>query len=147
MKKRVFYSTVVAFMIFPALTMADESEQEKMKTLDEVVVTATRAAKDIKTVPANITVITADEIRDSGASSIVEVLQNQANIHIRTFSGNPAQAQIDLRGFGENGFGRTLVLLDGRRLNRIDMSSITWTQMPFEEIERFEDVRGSGSGL
>ena len=147
MKKRVFYSTVVAFMIFPALTMADESEQEKMKTLDEVVVTATRAAKDIKTVPANITVITADEIRDSGASSIVEVLQNQANIHIRTFSGNPAQAQIDLRGFGENGFGRTLVLLDGRRLNRIDMSSITWTQLPLEQIERIEVVRGSGSVL
>jgi iron complex outermembrane receptor protein len=147
MKKRLFYSTVAAFMIFPSLAMADEADQKKMKTLDEVVVTATRAAKDIKTVPANITVITADEIRDSGASSIVEVLQNQANIHIRTFSGNPAQAQIDLRGFGENGFGRTLVLLDGRRLNRIDMSSITWTQLPLEQIERIEVVRGSGSVL
>jgi iron complex outermembrane receptor protein len=147
MKKRVLYSTVAALMIFPSLAMADEAEQEKMKTLDEVVVTATRATKDIKSVPANVTIITADEIRDSGASSIVEVLQNQANIHIRTFSGNPAQAQIDLRGFGENGFGRTLVLLDGRRLNRIDMSSITWTQLPLEQIERIEVVRGSGSVL
>ena len=147
MKKRIINSTVAALMIFPCLVMADEAEQEKMKTLDEVVVTATRVAKDIKTVPANVTVITADEITDSGASSIVEVLQNQANIHIRTFSGNPSQAQIDLRGFGENGFGRTLVLLDGRRLNRLDMRSINWTQLPLDQIERIEVVRGSGSVL
>jgi len=147
MRKRILYSTLAVLMVFPSIAMADATEEDKMKTLDEVVVTATRAAKDIKTVPANVTVITADEIRDSGASSIVEVLQSQANIHIRTFSGNPAQAQIDLRGFGENGFGRTLVLLDGRRLNRIDMSSITWTQLPLEQIERIEVVRGSGSVL
>ena len=48
MKKRVFYSTVVVFMIFPALAMADESEQEKMKTLDEVVVTATKTEETRK---------------------------------------------------------------------------------------------------
>ncbi len=73
------------------------------------------------------------------------MLENQANIHFRTFSGNASQAQIDLRGFGENGFGRTLVMLDGRRLNRLDLSSINWTQIPLEQIERIEVVRGSGS--
>jgi iron complex outermembrane receptor protein len=134
-------------MFLPAVSMAAETEDEQMKTLDEVVVTASRAAKDIKTVPANVTIITAAEIADSGASSIIDVLQNQANIHIRTFSGNPAQAQIDLRGFGENGFGRTLVLLDGRRLNRLDLRSINWTQLPLDQIERIEVVRGSGSVL
>jgi len=147
MKKRILYSTVAALMIFPAISMAEESEQNKITTLDEVVVTATRGPKDIKTVPANITVITADEIAGSGASSLVELLEGQANIHFRTFSGNVSQAQIDLRGFGENGFGRTLVMLDGRRLNRLDMSSINWTQLPLEQIERIEVVRGSGSVL
>ena len=146
MNKKILYSAVAALMIFPAMATGEESV-EKIKTLDEVVVTATRTAKDTRTVPANVTVITAEEIADSGASSIIDVLQNQSNIHIRTFSGNPSQAQIDLRGFGENGFGRTLVLLDGRKLNRLDMSSINWTQLPLEQIERIEIVRGSGSVL
>jgi len=147
MGKNILYSTVAVLMIFPSILMAEESEDQKIKTLDEVVVTATRASKDIKKVPANVTVISAREIADSGASSIVEVLESQANIHIRTFSGNPSQAQIDLRGFGENGFGRTLVLLDGRRLNRLDMSSINWAQLPLDQIERIEVVRGSASVL
>lgn len=147
MRKKILYSTVAALMIFPSMLMAEESEDQKIKTLDEVVVTATRASKDIKKVPANVTVISAEEIADSGASNIIEILESQANIHIRTFSGNPSQAQIDLRGFGENGFGRTLVLLDGRKLNRPDMQSITWTQFPLDHIERIEVVRSSASVL
>lgn len=147
MKKKLCYSTVAALMIFPAISLAEKSEESKIKTLDEVVVTATRSPKDIKKVSANVTVINAEEIANSGASSIVEVLESQANIHFRTFSGNSSQAQIDLRGFGENGFGRTLVLLDGRKLNRLDMASINWTQLPLDQIERIEVVRGSGSVL
>jgi iron complex outermembrane receptor protein len=147
MYKKFLYSTIVTLMIFPAIPMAEEVEEQKIKTLDEVVVTASRAPKDIKTIPGNVTVISAEEIADSGASSIVGVLSKKANIHIRTFSGNSSQAQIDLRGFGENGFGRTLVMLDGRRLNRLDLSSINWTQIPLEQIERIEVVRGSASVL
>ena len=147
MNKKILYSTLAALMIFPAIALAEEIEEEKIKTLDEVVVTATRAPKDIKTIPGNVTVISAEEIADSGASSIVGVLEKQANIHIRTYSGNSSQAQIDLRGFGENGFGRTLVMVDGRRLNRLDMSSINWTQIPLDQIERIEVVRGSNSVL
>jgi len=147
MNKRLLYSTVAALMIFPAIAIAEKTEEQDIKTLDEVVVTATRAPKDIKKVPGNVTVISAEEIVDSGASSIVGVLSKKANIHIRTFSGNSSQAQIDLRGFGENGFGRTLVMVDGRRLNRLDLSSINWTQVPLEQIERIEVVRGSASVL
>lgn len=147
MKKRIFYSTLAAILILPALGLAEGEEGDRIKTLDEVVVTATRTAQEIKTVPANVTIITADQIVESGASSIVDLLEKQANIHFRTFSGNASQAQIDLRGFGENGFGRTLIMLDGRRLNRLDMSSIDWTQIPLEQIERIEVVRGSASVL
>jgi iron complex outermembrane receptor protein len=147
MKKKMYYFGFAAFMFFSAVAMAEETDEDKVKTMDEVVVTATRTEKDVKKVPANVTVITAEEIADSGASSLIEVLASQANIHVRTYSGNSSQAQIDLRGFGENGFGRTLVLLDGRRLNRLDMSSINWTQISLEQIERIEVVRGSGSVL
>jgi len=115
--------------------------------MDEVVVTATRDAQEIRKVPANVTVITSEDIRKSGATSVPEVLDKLDGIHFRTYSGNPSQAQIDLRGFGDNSHGRTLVLLDGRRLNRPDMSGINWLQIPVNNIERIEVVRGPGTVL
>ena len=69
MYKKFLYSTIVTLMIFPAIPMAEEVEEQKIKTLDEVVVTASRAPKDIKTIPGNVTVISAEEIADSGASA------------------------------------------------------------------------------
>ncbi|TFG91032.1 MAG: TonB-dependent receptor, partial [Syntrophobacterales bacterium] len=51
-------------------------------------------------------------------------------------------------GFGgDNPHGKTLVMLDGRRLNRPDMASANWLQIPVSTIERIEVVRGGGSVL
>ena len=51
------------------------------------------------------------------------------------------------QGFGETGPLNTLVLVDGRRVNEIDLSGVDWTQIPLDQIERIEIVRGSGSVL
>jgi outer membrane cobalamin receptor len=45
---------------------------------------------------ANVSVITAEEIADSGATSIVEVLDKLESVQFRTYSGNSTQAQIDI---------------------------------------------------
>jgi iron complex outermembrane receptor protein len=147
MKRIIGNAILSALLVLPATVLAEES-QENMKTLEEVVVTATRHESDTRSIPANVTVITAEEIADAGVSSIIEVLEKQGNVLFNSYSGYATEAQVDLRGFGtETGFGRTLVLLDGRRLNRPDMSSINWTQLPVEQIERIEIVRGSSSVL
>ncbi len=49
---------------------------------------------------------------------------------------------MDLRGYGETGPYNTLVLVDGRRVNEIDLSGVDWTQVPLNQIERIEIVRG-----
>ena len=49
-------------------------------------------------------------------------------------------------GFGENGGLRTLVLLDGHRLNAIDMSAIDWYSIPLGLVESIEVIRGGHSG-
>jgi len=121
--------------------------EEGVVTLGEVVVTATGNAEAVRKIPAHVTVITAEEIEETGAVSVVDVLDGLAGINFRTSSANPSQAQVDLRGFGENGFGRTLVLLDGRKLNRPDMSSVNWLQIPISNVERIEIVRGASSVL
>ena len=54
---------------------------------------------------------------------------------------------MDIRGFGEIGPLNVLVLVDGRRVNEIDLSGVDWSQIPMEQIERIEVLRGSGSVL
>jgi iron complex outermembrane recepter protein len=142
------------FLFAPGLLLAQaapESSGPAAKDawrMGEVVVTATRDAREVRKVPANVTVITAADIGKSGATSVAEVLTGLAGIHVTSSSGNASQATVDMRGFGtEAGYLRNVVLLDGRRLNRPDLASVNWLEIPLAEIERIEIVRGAGSVL
>lgn len=149
MKKLLNCAAVLLVFMFFALPVPIFAQEEGgIITMEEVVVTATRDKEEIRKIPANVSVITAEDIKKSGATSIVEVLEKLDGINFKTFSGNPSQAYIDMRGFGgDNPFGKTLIMLDGRRLNRPDMSGVNWLQIPVSNIERIEVVRGASSVL
>ncbi|MGV8057529.1 MAG: TonB-dependent receptor [Smithellaceae bacterium] len=147
MKKFRFFVLLLSLVsVLPAY--AQNLKEDEPVKMSEVVVTATRDGQEIRKIPANVTVITAEEINKSGATTIVEALDKLESIQFHTYSGNATQAMIDIRGFGgDNPYGKTLVMLDGRRLNRTDMASINWMEMPVNTIERIEIVRGAGSVL
>jgi len=116
--------------------------------MGEVVVTATRDAQEVRKVPANVTVITADDIQKSGATSVPEVLTGLVGMNVTSYSGNASQSIVDMRAFGtEAGYLRHVVMLDGRRLNRPDIAGPNWLEIPLSEIERIEVVRGANSVL
>ena len=48
---------------------------------------------------------------------------------------------------GDSPFGKVQIQLNGRRLNRPDMASVNWFQIPLSQVERIEIVRGAGSVL
>ncbi|OIQ86829.1 ferric enterobactin receptor precursor [mine drainage metagenome] len=56
-------------------------------------------------------------------------------------------ATIDMRGFGATGTSNTLILVDGQRINPIDMGSIIWSSIPKDSIERIEIIHGAGAVL
>jgi len=118
-----------------------------VETNKEIVVTASRNSREASQMPANVTVVTDKEIEKAGYENVVEALQEAGGISFRSSSGNPSQAEISMRGFGENAHGRVLVLLDGQKLNRPDMAGINWLQIPLSNVERIEVVRGSDSTL
>ncbi|HPX82327.1 MAG TPA: TonB-dependent receptor plug domain-containing protein, partial [Syntrophales bacterium] len=68
--------------------------------MEEVVVTATRDWEEVRKVPADVSVITEADIKKSGATSLVEVLEKLEGIQIRSYSGQSPQSMVDLRGFG-----------------------------------------------
>jgi len=143
--KRFFSSAILTiFCLFiPCFVFA----QQEDVTLEEVVVTATRDVEEVRKIPANVTVITRKEIERSNAQVVVDVLRDEVGVVVRDFYGNGKTASVDVRGFGETAPLNTLVLVDGRRVNEIDLSGTDWTQIPLDQIERIEIVRGSGSVL
>jgi iron complex outermembrane receptor protein len=115
---------------------------------DAVVITAPRFPEDVRRLPASVTVITREDIDRSAARTIPELLNAEVGLNSRDlFGNNAAQATVDLRGFGATGAQNTLILLDGRRLNDLDLSGVQWPAIPIASIERIEIVRGSGSVL
>ena len=134
--------SAVAAGILIATTIAGAAEPKA-----DVVVTANRQQRESRTIPANVTIITSEDIAASGHNNLVGVLRGTEGVYIRTTSGNAAQAEIGMRGFGENSHGRVLVLLDGRKLNRPDMASINWLQIPVSTVARIEIERGANTVL
>ncbi|MEX2444296.1 MAG: TonB-dependent receptor [Alkalispirochaeta sp.] len=110
----------------------------------EVIVTADRLDTAVSAVPALVSVITAEEIQASGATSVVELLERHTGVSFASYS-NEAQAQVDMRGFGTGSVGRVLVLVDGRRINSPDLSGVNWPSIPIDSVARIEVVHGSAA--
>ncbi len=136
-------SSLSFFVLSPFFLFA----QEKEVMLEKVVVTATRDAQEIRKVPANVSVITKEEIEKSDSKSVVDLVRDEEGVIVRDYFGTGKAAMVDLRGFGETGALNTLVLVDGRRVNEIDLSGVDWSQIPLNQVERIEIVRGPGSVL
>jgi iron complex outermembrane receptor protein len=148
MKKVISTISILLLSSFSLLAFAKETkEEEKGVVLEEVVVTATRDKREIRKVPANVTVVTREDIQNSNAQTVADALRSQVGLVVRDFLGNGKSASVDLRGFGETASSNTLVLIDGRRVNEIDLSGVDWLQIPLDQVERIEVVRGAGSAL
>ena len=134
--------TYTAFIIFlhGSLLMAESEVLEPME------VSALRLETDSSNLPARIEFIGEAEIRQSGAMDLAELLRREANLQVRSYSANSARSTVSMGGFGENGGLRTLVLLDGHRLNAIDMSPIDWYSIPLVLVDSIEVIRGGQSG-
>ena len=97
--------------------------------------------------PAAIDVITGDEIRRSGASSIPEALRLADNLDVA--QKNSHDWAISARGFNTALGNKLLVLIDGRSVYTPLYSGVFWDQQDYlmEDIDRIEVVSGPGGTL
>lgn len=113
-----------------------------------VTVEATRFPEAVRTLPASVSVLTAEDIAVSAARTLPELLSQQVGVVARDlFGNNAALASVDLRGFGSAAHQNTLILVDGRRVTDIDLTTVQWAAIPLASIERVEILRGTGAVL
>ena len=113
---------------------------------EPVIVTATRFEDRYLDKPVNVSIIAAEDIKNSTARTIPELLRQLPGIRTRDSSGSPNK-QVDMRGFGISGDQNTLVLLDGVRISENEQTTVNWVGIPLNAIERIEILRGSGAVL
>lgn len=115
---------------------------------EHLVISGSRSAQPAIDVPAAIEVISADDIRRSGAATLAQVLAARAGLQLADNIGNGGRGvSIGMRGFGENGVNNVLVLVDGRRLNNPSMAAPDLASIALQDIERIEILHGSAGAL
>lgn len=112
--------------------------------LDTVVVTAAGLDQRIVDAVAHTSVITEREIRDSGQVDLPGLLRGLAGFDYTQSGGHGAPATAFLRGSEGR---QMLVLLDGVAIGSATLGTAALEQLPLDEIERLEIVRGNVSAL
>jgi len=115
--------------------------------LEKIVVTPYRYSESLGKTAADVTVITQGDIEESNAQNVVDLFRTLPGITVRDWYGNGSKATVDMGGFGEQAGLNVLVLLDGRRVNDVDLSGVDWSQVSLDQVERIEVVRGGAGAV
>ncbi|MBX9709959.1 MAG: TonB-dependent receptor [Xanthobacteraceae bacterium] len=100
-------------------------------------------------VGASTSVITADDIKRSPGQTVQDVLATVPGVQLQNLYGgvNGAGTTVDLRGFGAFASANTLVLINGRRVNDVDLAGVDLSTVPLQSIERIEVTRGNSGAV
>jgi vitamin B12 transporter len=111
---------------------------------DTVVVTATRTPQPLANVISDTITISAEQISESGAGSIVDLLQRQRGIEIARNGGAGTSSSVFIRGANSN---QSIVLVDGVRIGSSTTGAANWSAIPLTAIDHIEIVYGPLSSL
>jgi iron complex outermembrane recepter protein len=148
--------TTRAVLVLTLLASVTHSQPESRRDLTELsldelanlrVTSVSRRSERLADAPASIYVITAGDIRRSGATSLPEVLRLAPNLLVARIDA--AQHAITARGFNGLAANKLLVLVDGRTIYTPLFSGVFWDQQDvlIEDIERIEVISGPGATL
>lgn len=134
-KSVLFISLLAAFA-----ASADEAPET-------ITVIGTRAESDA-VLPAVVHVISTEEIEQSGALTLADLLATQVGIFLSDNIGNNGRGvSVSMRGFSENSSNNVLILVDGRKLNNPSLAGADLSSVAIQTIERIEILQGSAGSL
>ena len=130
---------------------ANAQDDLKRLSIEELlridVTTSARRPQPIGTTAAAISVITGDDIRRAGVTTIADALLLADGVHVARF--NNGTWAISPRGFNSNTANKLLVMIDGRTVYSPLFSGTFWNMEDYVlgDIDRIEVIRGPGAAL
>lgn len=144
---------MVCIIILLGLAQTSSSAQDESKIeLGKILVTPRRmegAGIDESKFPGNATVITQNDIEESDAQNMQELLLKNEGITLIDTAGFGlgSNAGLNLRGIVNSSRTGALVLVNGVKQNTLTGDSVHWQSTPLDHIERIEIVRGGGGTI
>src|SRR5690606_26438503 len=127
-------------LALPGIAAAEQAPTQ----LDDVIVTATRTPIPIEDSVVPVQVIDRVQIERSQASSLQALLRGRAGLDFTNQGGAGKITSLFLRGSNSN---QVLVLVDGVRIGSATNGMPTLQDLPVDQVERVEIVRGPRSSL
>ncbi len=139
-------------LLAPGFSLAQEGEIEDFAELDleellDVVFAASKHKQSIIWSPSAITVFTREDIRSSGANTLIDLLRRVPGFDV--YELKPSYPLVGARALTDDSNNLVLLIVDGRE-DLVELSGFPlWASLTFdlEEIERVEVIRGPGSTL
>ncbi|HCC46796.1 MAG TPA: hypothetical protein DEQ38_01565 [Elusimicrobia bacterium] len=145
--KNISYLLLFALLLPAAPAAADLDDESSFFREEARFISASLRATSAQKAPASVSVLTAAEIKASGASTLWDALRLVPGVDVaETRAG---QGDVSVRGFNQSNSNRLLVLLDGKTVLQEFYGIAAWEAIPVgvEEIDRIEVVRGPASSL
>jgi vitamin B12 transporter len=133
-----FLSSVLALSVF-STSLQLQAEENPQKP---IIVTATRTAQTVDQALASVDVITREDIEQSQAQDVGELLRMLAGVDIARSGGYGSLTNVFMRGTNPN---QTLFLIDGMRVASATTGTFPIENLDLNNIERIEIVRGPRS--
>jgi iron complex outermembrane receptor protein len=136
------FAALAASCIWGQGGLADASLEQLLNT---PVMSVSKKQESLAHTAAAVFVISQEDIRRSGALTLPDVLRLVPGVEVAQINNN--SWAISIRGFKQRYSNKVLVLIDGRSVYTPAFSAVYWDQidLPLENIERIEVIRGPGS--
>ena len=137
------YIAILLALFIGVISFSQEITTEEQ--LDEILITSSRIDLPFSENSRTITVITSEDIKNSTATNVTDLLQSVAGLDIRRRGIDGMQSDIYIRG-GQ--FNQTLILIDGFKTEDPQTGHHTMNMMiPIEDIERIEIIKGPSARI
>jgi iron complex outermembrane receptor protein len=143
-------AAAAAFFVIPAWSQSSPKDlaSESLEDLMNIRITSvSKQEEKVSRTAAAIFVITAEDIRRSGATNIPDLLRMVPGIDVAQINANTWA--ISARGFNGRFSNELLVMVDGRTVYTPTFGGVFWDvlDMPLEDVERIEVIRGPGGSI
>lgn len=139
----------VLMLLHSAALHAQSMDYGSLEALfgEPVTTSVTGSPQRASAVPATLEIITAEDIRRSGAVHLAGVLRQVSGIDVLQWTAS--HSDVAVRGYNKAFNPRLLVLVNGRQIYADHYGYVPWAALPVElaEIRQIEVVKGPNSAL
>jgi vitamin B12 transporter len=149
-RSRAFPVARLPYLALTVLCVAAQSDPARAQTPptatgeERLVVTASRTPQPVSAVLADISVIERDAIERSGAFGVADLLARLPGMEFARNGGPGTTTSVFIRGSETR---HTAVYVDGVRVDSQSVGGAVWEQIPLDQIERIEVLRGPAAAV